>query len=172
MNNDFEPDLSDLDLDLASTDALSRVLPLCLSCNASNHLVSASQDIPNGENIPAPSFPSNLSFPAAEKTSPSNSTPTPPTLTSTTNEKHIPITTSKITPPVEILIEVNTKSWPDWLCTWYRTFCSLSFGNNSVNLVHRWTVLEQGYGFKSPICICSYHLKLWLMIHCPSQGPI
>ena len=166
MNDDFEPDLSDSGSDLDSADASSRVLPFRMSRKAGNAGPSrcplmqpsaTSQDLPNAENIPAHSSPSNLSVAAAE-TLPSNSMPTstPFMLSSTGNGQHTSIKLA-INPETkaaaDIPIEVNTKSWPDWLRTWYEIFSSSSFGDNWTDLVRRWTVLERGYGFKSPIHI-------------------
>jgi hypothetical protein len=173
MNNDFEPDSSNSDSDVDSADAPSRVLPLRLSCKTCNagtppHPLtqpidgpaSTSQDIQNAENIPAQSSSSNLSVATAETSLPSNSTPTPTpfTLPSSHNEQPVSIKLtidSETAAPADIPIEVNMKSWPDWLHTWYETFSSSLFGDIWIDLIRRCTVLERGYGFKSPVRINS-----------------
>jgi len=132
LNNDFEPDLSNSGLDLDSADAPSRVLSLCMSHKAGDaglpHCLlmqssTTSQDLLNAEKTPPHSSPSNLSVAAAD-TLLSNSIPTSTQFTfpSTGNRQPASIKlaiNSKTKALTDIPIEVNTKLWPDWLCTWY-----------------------------------------------------
>jgi hypothetical protein len=41
--------------------------------------------------------------------------------------------------------------FPDWLNSWYLNFSRLPYGQPWLKLVNQWTMLEKGYGFKSPV---------------------
>jgi len=150
-NEDFEPDnpLANIDPETALSRATSLCLsrpascsspPLCPLAEPSSSLTTPSEIIPN-KDVPAPSPPSNLS--TTSKNLSSDPTSCPPNSLST-NEHHVPL---------DIPVVINTKLWPDWLQTWYGIFSSLEFGDTWADLIGKWTLLERGYGFKSPVSV-------------------
>jgi hypothetical protein len=49
------------------------------------------------------------------------------------------------------LVAANMAKFPVWLKTWYLSFSVLPYGRSWLKLVNKWTDLEKGYGFKSPV---------------------
>src|SRR5882724_13021240 len=129
-NEDFEPDnpLANVDPEtaLSRTTSLCSSLPashssppLCPLAEPSSSLTMPSEIIPN-KDVPAPSPLSNLS--TTSKNLLSDPTSHPPNSLST-NEHYVPL---------NIPVVINTKSWPDWLQTWYGIFLSLIPGLTSL----------------------------------------
>jgi hypothetical protein len=59
-------------------------------------------------------------------------------------------TTSSLTTVVPLTAAEMAK-FPDWLSSWYLNFSQLPYGQSWLKLVNQWTLLEKGYGFKSPV---------------------
>lgn len=54
---------------------------------------------------------------------------------------------------------IDRKGWPQWVRDWYTIFASKHFGAVWAALVARWTVIEQGYKWASPVSasfICEF----------------
>jgi hypothetical protein len=60
------------------------------------------------------------------------------------------------------LAAVDMGKFPEWLKTWYLNFSKLPYGQPWLILVNKWTELEKGYGFKSPV---STKLESYLYIY-------
>ena len=56
---------------------------------------------------------------------------------------------------------------PDWLRNWYMKFEKQEYGKSWMSLIHRWPLLEKGYGLISPIHlfdISSFYITYSLIV--------
>jgi hypothetical protein len=62
-----------------------------------------------------------------------------------------PKVTMSLSATVAPLVAADMAKFPVWLKTWYLNFSVLPYGRSWLKLVNKWTELEKGYGFKSPV---------------------
>ena len=57
-------------------------------------------------------------------------------------------------------VAVNQDGWPQWLGDWYAVFSAKDFGAVWTTLIARWTVIERGYNWASPVSRCCFVLLM------------